>query len=203
MGQNESFGSGNMGILPPLQDFIVSQSDIKLIALLRNPVDWAYAAWHFWCHPLFDGHDCTGWASMATNKTDRTPENFETLLKLHCVGKVECFAKGWGNWDTAARHLDGPQASRVVIIRSENLADDVGGTLERLWDFLGMPNKLRHPDILESLQYGPKQRHREQRCGRYGTWQELSSNDCRESGHSPHCLRLLEPPIVFCQQIPN
>ncbi|KAI8110011.1 hypothetical protein M9434_001287 [Picochlorum sp. BPE23] len=148
MGQNESFGSGNMGMLPPLQDFIVKHSNTKFIALIRNPIEWAYAAWHFWCNPLFDGHDCTDWASNAENKTERTPENFERLLESYCVRNDKCFLHGWSNWDRALNFAESLPASRLIIIRSESLADDVSGTLEKLWDFLGLENKLRHPDIV-------------------------------------------------------
>lgn len=149
MGQNESFGSGNMGILPPLQDFIFRNSNTKFIALVRNPIDWAYAAWQFWCNPLFDGHDCTGWASTAKNKTERTPENFEKLLEKHCTRQKSCFANCWAVWNQASNFAESLPAHRFVIIRSENLADDVPSTLERLWDFLALQNKLRHPDIVE------------------------------------------------------
>lgn len=148
MGQDDSFGSGNMGTLEPIQDFIERNTRTKFIALLRNPVDFAYAAWHFWCDKLFDGHDCTDWASTAKNKTERTPENFEMLLEKHCVGKGKCFVRGWKGWELAASAIDRLPANRLVTIRSEILADDVPSTLKKLWGFLGLPNKLKHPDIL-------------------------------------------------------
>jgi len=153
IGQNESFGSGNMGLhkIPTLHDFILRNSNTKFIAVVRNPIDWAYTFWRFFCHPLFDGHDCTGWASKAKNKTERTPENFEKLLERYCTGQEDCFVKdnGWAVWTQATDFADSIPAHRLVIIRSENLGDDAPGTLEKLWDFLGLPNKLRHPDIVK------------------------------------------------------
>jgi hypothetical protein len=76
MGQNPSFGSGNMGMIPFLQDYFMEESSgTKFIILLRNPIDWAYTAWHFWCNPLFDGKECTsgGWASHLHGSVPWTP----------------------------------------------------------------------------------------------------------------------------------
>ena len=151
MGQNESFGSGNMGMPAPLSDFLLRNSNAKFIVLLRNPISWSYAAWHFWCNSSFDGPDCKPgmWASQVKNATARTPENFEILLEKHCSDKGTCFAQaGWGNWDAAERFLSSLSEDRLIIIRSEELAENVSGTLERLWKFLGLPNQLRHPDIV-------------------------------------------------------
>lgn len=148
MGQNESFGSGNMDILEPLNDFIIRHSNAKFIMLLRNPIDWAYAAWHFWCNPLFDGHDCTGWASKATNKTSRTPQSFENLLERYCQNQQKCFADPWRVWNRAEVIMNQLTEGRWIVIRSEELAVNIPSTLDRLWIFLGLPNKLRHPDIV-------------------------------------------------------
>lgn len=151
MGQDPNFGSGNMlpeRAMPFLNDFITRNSNTKFIVLLPNPIDWVYAVWHFWCNPLFDGHDCTSWTSRAENKTARTPENFEMLLEKYCVGKDECFASGWQNWETAEGFLESIPNHRLLIIRSEKLAEDTPGTLRELWEFLGLPSRLRHPDIV-------------------------------------------------------
>lgn len=149
MGQNPSFGSGNMGFLPPLQDFMERVSDTKFIILLRNPIDWAYAAWHFWCSKLFDGEECFpgAWASKVKGSVARTPKNFEKLLKKYCSAE-KCFAKGWSVWDQAEKILDRVPGHRVIVVRSEDLAENMGDTLGLLWDFLELPHDLRHPDIV-------------------------------------------------------
>lgn len=149
MGQNESFGSGNMGMPQPLEDFTIRNSNTKFIMLLRNPIDWIYAAWNFWCNPLFDGHDCTGWASKAKNKTSRTPENFEKVLERYCKNQDKCFVDPWFVWNQVEGLINQLKQDRFIIIRSEELADNVSLTLDRLWIFLGLPNKLRHPGIVE------------------------------------------------------
>ena len=149
MGQNESYGSGNM-VLGPLPDFLLS-SNAKFIVLLRNPISFSYAAWNFWCNPLFDGPDCKPgkWASQTRNAVPRTADNFETLLETYCSGKPDCFANhGWNSWVAAERYYDSLSRNRLIIIRSEELAENVSGTLERLWKYLGLPNQLRHPDIV-------------------------------------------------------
>lgn len=152
MGQNESFGSGNMGMLEPLKDFLLRNSNTKFITLLRNPIDWSYAAWHFWCNPLFDGPGCTEgmWATRLQSAIPRTPENFERLLENHCADKSNCFVNSsWRNWFAAGNFLDSVSEDRFLVVRSEELAENVSGVLERLWRFLGLPNQLRHPDIVE------------------------------------------------------
>jgi len=151
MGQNESFGSGNMFMPAPLSDFLLRNSRTKFIVLLRNPISWSYAAWHFWCNSLFDGPRCKPgiWASQLKGAVARTPENFEMLLEKHCSGKRTCFAQdGWKIWNDAEGFLSSLSEDRLIIIRSEEMSENVSGTLERLWTFLGLPNQLRHPDIM-------------------------------------------------------
>ena len=156
MGQNAKYGSGNVGyieFLPPIQDFFEKYGETKFIIILRNPIDWIFGAWHYWCNSNYDGRDCVSGTlvSEAPNATARTPENFEQLVKSYCIHGKECpfpFSDGFTSWAAVEPFLPRIAPERLLIIRSEELARNTSQTMSKLWNFLGLSTQLRNPDIL-------------------------------------------------------
>ena len=160
--QTEGFSSGNFGfseLSEDIQDFIIRHTCIKFIVILRSPLDWAYAAWNFWCDPRYDGASCKSgaWVSRLEGAIPRTPQNFEKILKKYCVDdespkarKKGCRIDPWTVWREATRWIDkGISPDRIRVVRSEDMQASPESVLSQIFPFINLKFRLRDAGILK------------------------------------------------------
>lgn len=155
LGQSARKASGNMNydLGQELESFILHSTCVKFLVLLRNPVDWVYAAWHFWCNKL-DGKNCshTAWVSKTEGAMKRTPENFHSIVTRYCMsagpnqskpverwGNSSCPLRWpWAQWRTALK-LKSYLTEKVLVLRTENLHEHPARIMRQVYRFLELP----------------------------------------------------------------
>ena len=122
--------------------------DVRLIALLRNPVDRAYSHYH---HSRRLGEEELSFEEAIEVEERRlreaeTPEAAAHELHVHgylAQGRYADFLTAW---------YERFGSERIMIVRSEDLFADPPGTIESIVDFLGLPTW--RPDAYEALNEG-------------------------------------------------
>ena len=167
MGNTPGTASGNSCLFLPfdLRSYLLESTCVKFIYILRNPIDWVYAAWHFWCLPKFDGPNCVGAGRVARIEKEampRTPENFQKVLEDYCVptaaeqeqeklsGRLKktrftsmrCpLSWPWTMWNDAIEFKSKLGTDRFIVLRTEDLHEYPEVTMFHLYKFLGIPRR--------------------------------------------------------------
>jgi len=131
--------------------------DVRLIAILRDPVDRAYSQYQF--------ERRGGFEELPLEKAlDHEPERLagEAERMVNEPG-YESFAYRHHGYLARGRYAEQLERlyalvppSRVLLLQSEMLLADPNAVLDRVWRFLGLPpHILDHPRLLDSGSYGP------------------------------------------------
>lgn len=118
--------------------------DVRLIALLRNPVERTYSSWRF---QVYRGREQRSFreaidSELAGGEADESsPEKHQGDLQYAYLRKSR-YAEHLERWLTFY------DRSQMLIVKSEDLFEQPGETMERILDFVGLapsPNvSLRH-----------------------------------------------------------
>ena len=105
---------------------------VKLLAILRNPTDRAYSAYNF--HRLH----------YMENRT------FEDAVKQELDGYETRYIRRYLVYGHYAQHLERWfecfDRSQILVLATEELREDQQGTLDKIWEFLGvMPHQFEQP----------------------------------------------------------
>jgi hypothetical protein len=130
----------------------------KFILILRDPVDWAWAAWNFWTH---DSLDKPSLESEADNRTDLPPSRWTVVGEHYRSPELfhEMVASGLTTWN-GARIVRQRQTTimwikkligmvgreNVLLLRNEDMMPDrvaqPGGLLDQVSAFTGLDRSL-------------------------------------------------------------
>lgn len=116
----------------------------KLIALLRNPVERAYSHYqHQVVHVTWEGHETLTFEEAVEAEEKRLDGELEKLLQNEHYDSLN-----YRSYSYLSRgiYIDQILAwskffdkSQMLVLRSEDLFDDAGGTLKTILDFLEIP----------------------------------------------------------------
>ena len=159
MSQQKGYASGNVRMMEELRPFLFSKySCTRFIYLLRSPFSWVYSKWRYFCNPIFDGSECSRetnkkccHVSQVSTAMKRTPENFDALLRKHCVGRPfeECFIQPFHAWKQLEETLKNTTNVDMMVVRSEDLSENPEEVMTRLFDFLNLPNDIKNESVLD------------------------------------------------------
>ena len=109
--------------------------DVKLIAVVRDPVDRAYSNWmHLWCDGLEPVADFEATFALQQERADAGWAPFWRYVELGRYG--EQLQHLW-------RHVD---RDRVLVLRYRDVVDDPRATIDRACGFLGIA-----PGVVDSI----------------------------------------------------
>jgi hypothetical protein len=115
--------------------------DVKLIVLLRNPVDRAFS--HYW-HQFKRGHETLGFAGAVEAETGRLAGELERITADPSYMSYEWHHhsyKARGQYqDQLAAWLELFPRDRFLIERSEDFFQDPPSVFRRVLQFLGLPD---------------------------------------------------------------
>ena len=130
--------------------------DVRLIALLRNPVDRAFSHYQ---HEVALGREPLSFENAIDQEDDRMRGEVERMLR-----DPSYFSHAWWNYTYVARGRYAEQLERwfasfprdrLLVLLTDELAADTGGTYRRVLDFLGVDGSdlASYPRIFER-EYG-------------------------------------------------
>jgi hypothetical protein len=114
--------------------------DARLIALLRDPVDRALSHYH---HEVALGREPLAFEEALDAEPGRTRGEEGRMIR-----EPGCFSRAWWDYTYLARGRYAEQLERwfavfprdqLLVVASEELAADPGGTYSRILEFLGAP----------------------------------------------------------------
>lgn len=112
---------------------------IKLIALLRNPVDRAYSNYHL---AVREGSESLSFEDaiekeieLLEKNSDITSEKIEKFLRPRSYISKGLYYIQIKNWFKVF------SKDQILILNTESLAENPNYTLERIFNFLGLPNE--------------------------------------------------------------
>lgn len=163
--------------------------DVRLLAVLRNPIDRAYS---HWAHETARGAEWLSFADALAAEPERLAGERERMLADERYASA-----AWQNHSYAARgryaeqlaawltHLE---ANRLLVLRAEDLYADPAGTVRVATDFLGVPpaplldarqhNERAYPPLDPALRrrlaaaFAPANRALEDLLGRRFGWDD-------------------------------
>lgn len=108
----------------------------KFIITYRQPDDWVYSAYNFWCNRQIDGNCKAGeWTSK---QHTRSPSHFDELLRTRCVnnGTQNCPFK-FPHWESQFHSIvENVGRENLFVLSAENLYSFGGKTMTELYRFL-------------------------------------------------------------------
>jgi hypothetical protein len=130
--------------------------DVRLIAILRNPVDRAFSHYQ---HEVAFGRERLSFENALVHENERMDGELERML-----ADPAYFSYAWWNYTYLARGRYAEQLERwfaafprerLLVLFSDELADDTAGTYRRVLGFLGVDERGldSYPRIFER-QYG-------------------------------------------------
>jgi len=128
--------------------------DIKIILLIRNPIDRAYSAWNMYKNRFENGDvnwwfewmaSRTGQKSTAIRRTSEEYKNFTLFVKreLELVSEnklIECQILKNGNYTKGIKIYSEVFDKNLLITKNEELDSDTENTLNSVSDFLKLSN---------------------------------------------------------------
>jgi hypothetical protein len=130
--------------------------DIKLIVLLRNPIDRAYS--NYW-HEVRRGNETLSFDEAIDHEPDRVQGERERIILHH----GRCYAPAFWQHSYLARGIYNDQLrvwhklyprEQFLILRSEDFYAAPAKTLDKVFDFLGLPSwELKDHTIYQNGSY--------------------------------------------------
>lgn len=124
----------------------------RMVALLRDPVERAYSEYH---HRYREGRETLDFEAAIEAESERLDGELEKMLAdEHYVSpnhrKFSYLSRGIyvGQIREWHRHFD---ASQILVLESERFFKDPGGVLERILEFLDLPEWGPGPELLEDF----------------------------------------------------
>jgi Sulfotransferase domain len=113
--------------------------DVKLIAVLRDPID---RAWSQYQYEVARGHESESFATALDLEESRLAGEVERLIADPRYEGAEYRHHGYlrrGHYADQLREIYRLfPAEQVLVVQSEEMFADPHGTLDRVWDFLGL-----------------------------------------------------------------
>lgn len=128
-------------------------NDIKIIIVVRNPVNRAYSAWNMYKERYIEGNTNwwfewvekrTGQPSNAIRRTEDEYKEFklfiENEIKMTTLSKkIECSVLKNGNYYEGIINFKKAFGNNLLVVENENLNDNTGDQLKKIGDFLNLP----------------------------------------------------------------
>ncbi len=125
----------------------------KFFVLLRDPADWAWAAYNFWCDESWEEFDDDNWVDASIHY--RSPEIFHEVILSG--GKLKAFALISELRENSIHLLRQAQAlvgkDNLIVLRNEDLVPrriHESGLLQRLVDVTGLSMEGFDENVLKS-----------------------------------------------------
>jgi hypothetical protein len=127
--------------------------DVRLVAMLRNPVDRALSHYH---HSVRRGWETLSFADALAAEPERLADHGERLAADPTYSSNDYLRYSYASRGFYDEHLKSWLArfghDRLLVLRSEDLFERPVDTLHRLMDFVGLPQWA--PDRLTNHSYG-------------------------------------------------
>lgn len=124
--------------------------NIKIIGLVRNPIDRAYSAWQMYRERFINGNK-DWWVDWVAKRTGEMPfvirrnkeeyEDFHLFVvnELNAIEnnkKIECGVLEIGLYSTGINYFTKKFKNNFLVIENESLNNDTTASLQRIADFL-------------------------------------------------------------------
>ena len=131
---------------------------IRVIMVIREPIDWSYSAYNYWCSHYHD-QDCTTNLRQAHHR--RSPALFEEAAFSKCAGNIESEPTPtcplyFFNTSQACRSLiDTFGRQNVLLVNWNQLSDSTYDTMQRIARFLDLEPYPKNTKFGERFNSGP------------------------------------------------
>jgi hypothetical protein len=131
-------GSPNYMYFPEVPALIAGRlPGVRLVAVLRNPVDRAYS--HYW-HNRTRGHEPLPFADAIAAEPERITQGQKARSRYSYVDR--------GNYEEQLRRVaEHVPRSRLLVVLTDDLRRDRAGTLSRIYDFVGVDPDFLPADV--------------------------------------------------------